>query len=140
MAEGALVLDTHVWLWLEFGDPRLEASPAFPDIREALGRSNLLVSIISIWEVAILEAKGRIRLNQECGRWVDRALSVPGISLRPLTPEIAIASTRLPDGFHPDPADRMLVATARTLGATLATADHKIIDYGKRKHVKVLAV
>jgi PIN domain nuclease of toxin-antitoxin system len=87
----------------------------------------------------MLEAKGRILFDEDCGEWVRCALAAPGLSLFPLTPEIAIASTRLPGSLHGDPADRLIVATARCCGATLITADGAILAYGKAGHVRILA-
>jgi PIN domain nuclease of toxin-antitoxin system len=98
------------------------------------------VSVISVWEVAMLEAKGRIRLSKDCLSWVNEALRAPGLGLIPLTPEIAVDSSRLPGVFHGDPADRILVATARRQGAILLTRDEKILSYGKAKHLSVMAV
>ena len=83
----------------------------------------------------MLEAKGRIRFWMDCMDWVDQALAAPGISLVPLTPEIAIASSRLPGGFHGDPADRIIVATAREMDAALITRDRKILAYGREDYV-----
>ncbi len=137
--ERALLLDTHVWIWLlsDEGEMKLSAVRA---LEEAARRGLVRVSAISVWEVAMLEAKGRIRLAKECLAWVDEALRAPGIALVPLTPEIAVESSRLPGGFHGDPADRILVATARRLGATLVTRDERILAYGKAKHLNVMAV
>lgn len=79
----------------------------------------------------MLEAKGRLRFDRDCREWVRAALALPGIALAPFTPEIAVESTRLPGEFGGDPADRILVATARLLGARLATRDRRILDYGR---------
>jgi len=67
--------------------------------------------------------------------WIREALARPGVSLVPLEPEIAVASTRLPFDMHSDPADRILVATARHLGATLVTADKGLLELAKKGHV-----
>jgi PIN domain nuclease of toxin-antitoxin system len=99
---------------------------------------NLLLSVMSVWELGILEAKGRIQLHAPCEQWVQEALAMPGLSVAPLTPEIALASSRLPQPFHGDPADRIIVATARTMGVRLATRDSKILEYGRQRHVAVL--
>lgn len=135
-----LVLDTHVWIWLEAGDSRIKGSAVLETIERARAKGGVIVSAISVWEVALLDAKGRIQLNQECNLWVRTALSAPGVILHPLNPEIAIESTRLPGEFHADPSDRILVATARYLNAPLITADGRILDYGARKHVRTIAV
>ena len=137
--ERALLLDTHVWLWLmsREGDMRPSAIRA---VEEAAQYGLVRVSAISVWEVAMLEAKGRIRLSKDCLSWVNEALHAPGLGLIPLTPEIAVESSRLPGAFHGDPADRILVATARRQGAVLLTRDEKILVYGKAKHLSVMAV
>ena len=139
ISEGVFLLDTHVWLWLMGGDGGMKPS-AVRAIEAAASHGLVRVSVISIWEVAMLEAKGRIRLAKECLAWVGDALRAPGIAMVPLTPEIAVEGSRLPATFHGDPADRILVATARREGAILATRDERILAYGKAKHVAVMAV
>ncbi|HEV2444647.1 MAG TPA: type II toxin-antitoxin system VapC family toxin, partial [Candidatus Sulfopaludibacter sp.] len=89
-------------------------------------------------ELAMLEAKGRVRLGMPCERWVERALATPGLTLASLTTEIAIESTRLPGAFHGDPADRIIVATARELDARLLTRNRRIVAYARKGHVTVL--
>jgi len=86
----------------------------------------------------MLEAKGRIELKMSCAEWVNQALATPGLSLYPLTLEIAIES-RLPGRFHGDPADRVLMATARTRGAKLLTKDERLLGYGRQRHAPVPA-
>jgi len=138
-----LVLDTHVWVWLLEGSKKLsttKASAALSRIREAAERSELRVSIISVWELSLLDAKGRLRFSVPCLDWIDKALSVPGLALIPITPEIAVDSSRLPGEFHGDPVDRLIVATSRRVEAELVTVDREIRDYGKQGYVKVLAV
>lgn len=87
----------------------------------------------------MLEAKGRIRFSQTCLDWVREALAAPGVRLVQLTPEIAVESSRLPGEIHGDPADRILLSTARILGATLITQDKKLLDYGKQGFVSVMS-
>lgn len=137
---GTVILDTHVWIWLLTGDKQLKNSKCLSHIESAAKYANISVSAISVWEVGMLEAKGRIKFPVECLDWVNKALSISGISLVPLTPEIAIESSRLPDKFHGDPADRIIVATARKLEATLITNDKEIISYGREMFVKVIPV
>ena len=137
--EKVLLLDTHVWLWVVGGVEPLKRS-VLSTVEGAARGGRIRVSAISVWEVAMLEAKGRIRLTKDCLAWVRDALSAPGTSLVPLSPEIAVESSRLPGTFHGDPADRILVATARLLGGTLLTRDDRILAYGKGKHVSIKAV
>jgi PIN domain nuclease of toxin-antitoxin system len=94
--------------------------------------------VISIWELAMLENRGRVALPMNIRTWVDQALSKPGIAVSPLTPEIMIESVHLPGELHGDPADRMLTATARVLGATLVTKDDRVLRYSKLRHVRAL--
>lgn len=133
-----LLLDTHVWIWTAEPIPGKLSPSCVEKIRVAGRAGQLLISAISVWEVAILDAKQRILLSTGCHEWVREALRGPGIEFVDLTPEIAIDSTRLPEGFHADPADRILIATARNRNAVLVTADHAIIKYSHSKHVRVL--
>ena len=135
-----ILLDTCAWIWLFQNDPKIAHSACIEKIDEAAARDKLYVASISIWEVGMLTSKKRIELNKSCGDWVREALSQPGLSLAPLSPEIALESSYLPGHFHNDPADRMLVATARHLGLELVTADSKIIEYGRQGFVKVVPV
>lgn len=132
-----VLLDTQVWVWLLNGSERLG-----PKARKAIQRSlveeAVLVSAISPWEVAMLVAKGRLVLDRDVGEWVQAALSLPGIRLEPVSPGVAVASTRLPGTIHPDPADRMIAATARHLGSTLITADQLLLDYANEGHIRAL--
>ena len=133
-----LILDTHVWIWLMEGSDRLAPS-ARNRIEQDVPAEALRVSAISVWETAMLEAKGRIVFDEDCATWVRRALNAPGLSLFPLTPEVAVASMRLPGTFQGDPADRIIAATARSCGATLVTADSAILKYAATGHLRVLS-
>ncbi len=133
-----LLLDTHCWVWLEFGHHDRFSRSGLVAFKEAAERRSLLVSVISIWEVGMLEAKGRIELFMPRDEWIKRALATPGLALAPLTPEIALDSSRLPGHLHGDPADRILMATARRMGARILTKDRRLIAYGQHGHVKVV--
>ena len=137
-SEPLLLLDTHIWLWLVQGNralaPRIRES-----IREAAATGRLRVAAISIWEVALLASRGRITLERPSLVWVRDALARSGAVLEPLSPEIAIHACELPDRFHPDPADRMIVATARVIDASLMTRDRPILDYAARGHINAVA-
>ena len=132
------VLDTHVWIWMVEGNRAELAAPAIEAIERAAKAGAVRVSAISVWEVAMLETKGRISLSRPVDDWVDAALHVPGLRLLPLSPEIAIESTRLPGEPSGDPADRILIASARHLGGQLATRDREILDYSEGGQLKVL--
>ncbi|MHB8253984.1 MAG: type II toxin-antitoxin system VapC family toxin [Acidiferrobacter sp.] len=136
---GGLLLDTHVWLWLAFGTPGKIKASTRKVLEQATPDKPLLISIISVWEVALLEAKQRLGLPMTVEAWIERALDRHDIRLIGLDrPRIVIDSCCLPGDFHPDPADRLLVATARSENAVLVTHDKKILDYGAAGHVKVL--
>lgn len=139
MPEPALLLDTHCWVWIQFGQEEKFTRAARSSIERAAHTSRLLVSVISVWEIGMLESKGRLVLKMSCAEWIKQALATPGLGLAPLTPEIAIESSRLPGAFHGDPADRILVATARITGARLLTKDQRLLEYGRQRHVSVLA-
>lgn len=137
-AGGPVVLDTHVWIWAVEGDRAQLGAGAIDELEAASLRGGVLVSAISVWEVAMLEAKGRLTLSRPLEEWVRAALRAPGVTLLPLSPEIAVESTRLPGSPHGDPADRILVASARVAGARLATRDEGILRYAADGHVRVL--
>ncbi len=130
-----LLIDTHYWLWLQFGIRERLTAQNLEIITKAADEGNLFLSVMSVWEVAMLESKGRIQLYKDCAQWVEEALSMPGLRLAPISPGIAVESTRLPGSFHGDPADRIIVATARTMGARLLTSDKNIRTYGRQHHV-----
>lgn len=134
-----LVLDTHVLVWLTEPDGKLSAEVE-TEIDQQARNDGAYVSPITFWEVAMLTAGNRLQLETPLDQWFRRTLDAPGLDVAPLTPEIALASTRLPGGFHKDPADRFIVATARALDATLVTHDRTILRYADQGHVRVLAV
>ena len=122
-----IVLDTHVWVWWVHADAKL-----LPRHRQALDDSvddGLGVSVVSCWEVAKLVAYGRLKLDRTVGTWIATALAEPGVSLLHLHPQIAVESTQLPQPFHRDPADQLLVATARVFQCPIMTEDSKIAAY-----------
>jgi len=133
-----LLLDTHVWIWYVEGDRGRIARRVESHVESAVQRGGVLVSAISIWELALLESGRRIDLSVEVRTWVARALGFPGVSLKGLSPSIAIESTRLPGSLHRDPVDRMLIATARLVGAALVTRDERILEYAAQGHVRVI--
>jgi PIN domain nuclease of toxin-antitoxin system len=121
-----IILDTHIWVWHVQQDIRL--TQRHQKILQENQSSGLGVSIYSCWEVAKLVEYDRLTLPCSLENWFLTALAYPGIQVLDLTPPIIIASTRLMD-FHKDPADQLIVATAKVLGLPLLTADQKILDY-----------
>jgi PIN domain nuclease of toxin-antitoxin system len=134
----ALLLDTHIWLWYAEGDAERLPPSSVKKLEVARKEEGLLVSAISVWELGMHVAKGRIQLPVPLRDWVDQALAPPGLRLLPLDAAAAIESTLLPGELHGDPADRFLIASARTEGAALATRDQHILQYGKAGFVRVL--
>jgi PIN domain nuclease of toxin-antitoxin system len=133
-----LLLDTHVWLWLNAGSPDLSTQTRHA-INRAAAAGTLRIAAISLWEIALLASHGRIVLGKSIGLWLEEALADPGPAIDPLSPQIAIESYALPDAFHRDPADRLIVATARVANATLMTRDQRILDYAARGHLTAVA-
>ncbi|EGF91795.1 PIN domain protein [Asticcacaulis biprosthecium C19] len=133
-----VLLDTHVLVWLMQGIDRL--SPTKRDlIQKAADRDELGIVAITPWEIAMLTAKGRLALPMDVGDWIDAAVKGFGVAVVPLSPEISVASNRLPGDFHADPADRMIVASARHLNALLVTEDNAILAYAQAGHVQAVS-
>jgi PIN domain nuclease of toxin-antitoxin system len=123
-----VLLDSCTWIWLASDRSRL-TSPAAEAIAGARSGSAAHVSVISCWEVAKLVQKGKLAFRIGTSEWIARALGLEGIVLAPLTPSIGVDSTTLPPGLDGDPADQIIVATARQLGAVIVTPDRRIRDY-----------
>ncbi len=134
----SLLLDTHVWVWLINGEEKINKK-SLNQITQAAQQHALFLSAISLWEMSMLVASERIILDIPVLDWISRSLEAPGINLMPLTPKISVESCYLPGAFHGDPADRIIVATARVEELTLVTSDTKILDFSKEHYVKVLA-
>ncbi|MGB3532567.1 MAG: type II toxin-antitoxin system VapC family toxin [Microcoleaceae cyanobacterium] len=122
-----IVLDTHIWIWWINGDPQL--TQEYQDYIQSQESQGLGISIISCWEIAKLVERNRLILSIPVDQWLDQALAYPGICLLDLTPNICVESTQLPGKFHRDPADQMIVATARVYDCSLVTMDSKILSY-----------
>ncbi|OGC16293.1 hypothetical protein A3J90_01035 [candidate division WOR-1 bacterium RIFOXYC2_FULL_37_10] len=138
MNENIVVLDTHIWIWLLIGDEKIKECGFLPYINKAVKEYNVKIPAISLWEVSMLVAKNRIVLSKNTLEWLTDAVSAPGLTVYPITPEVAYESACLPENFHGDPADRLIVATARALNGTLLTFDKKILEYGAKGHIKTI--
>jgi len=132
-----ILLDTHVVIWAVNDDRRLGAK-ARRAIDSATAADGLAMSAITPWEIALLVSKGRLILGREVGAWMTATLALPGVRLAPLEAAIAVTSVSLPGNLHPDPADRIIVATARHHGWPLVSADSAILDYARAGHVQAL--
>jgi len=127
-----LLLDTHIALWLDSGDDRLRASTrALIDGCWQNGGA-ILLSAITVWEIALLVDTGRIDLDVPVAVWIERFLDCPGIEAVPLGHQAASRSYQLHHLEHRDPADRLLIATAIELACPLVTYDERIVRFGKK--------
>lgn len=128
-----ILLDTHTWIWSQSATKQL-SDRVKKLIRNTLTDQRAIASI-SIWEFAMMVAKGRINVKIDPRLWLDNAIENTGLKIIELSPEIALESCNLPGDFHRDPADQIIVATARIHNLTLLTKDRKILDY---RHVNAL--
>jgi len=133
-----LLLDTHTAIWL------VEGQPFSTEAKEAFGKAtangeNSLVSPMSAWEIGMLCARGRVRMPLSPVAWFERLLRSPGIALADLPVRVLIASSFLPGSPPRDPADRILVATAREGDHVLVTRDKELLAYAAQGHVRALA-
>ena len=135
-----LLLDTHIWVWLINGDAIVKSPQFLKTVDEAIQSSKVRVSIISVWEVATLVRKEKIVLPYNCLEWLKKALSESGILVAELTPQIAAESALLSTDLLKDPADRIIVTTARDIGAKLVTKDKEILAYAKTINLPTIAL
>lgn len=130
------VLDTHILVWWVNGDHGL-STKAKRAISNTLDQSGeIVISSISAWEISMLVQRGRLLLTMDVESWLDQVAQIDGVTFYPVDNEIALKSASLPGDFHKDPADRMIVATARKLALPLITTDEKILRY---RHVKTIS-
>jgi len=127
LIDPVLLFDTHIWWWV-INEPERLSRGAYELISETPNDQRAIASI-SIWEFAMMVTRGRIRLRISPAEWLDHATYRTMITVLNLTPRIALDACNLPGKFHRDPADRIIVATARIHQMKLITKDQKIIDY-----------
>lgn len=131
-----IVLDTHAFVFWAGGEVDKIGRSARMRLKKAeKSEGEIVVSAISAWEIAVLVNKGRLTLSMDVEDWLHHASLLPGVRILPLDWHTAVLSTRLPEPFHQDPADRIIVATARALNVPLVTMDEKIQAYGHVKSV-----
>ena len=119
-----ILLDTHIWIWLSVSQDRLSQAAK----KTIHSTSKKWISAISCWELAKLVEKNRIGFSIPVLNWIRQSLLENDMRIADLSPEVAVESTRLQD-FHQDPADQIIVATARVLGMPLITSDRRIRSY-----------
>jgi PIN domain nuclease of toxin-antitoxin system len=129
-----IVLDTHAWVWWVSQSASLSKT-AREAIDEHVAERTIRVSSISAWEVCHLVQRGRLKLSMDVADWIAASEALPVIQFVPVDNRIALRSTTLPGRIHRDPADRIIVATALVLGATLVTRDRRLRRYS---HVETL--
>ena len=122
-----LLLDTQTWIWAISAEKQLSAK-AKKLIKKTPANQRAIASI-SIWEFAMLCSRGSIHVKVTPEQWLDNAVHKTGIQVFDLSAQVALESCNLPGKFHKDPADRIIVATARIHNMNLVTKDQKIIDY-----------
>ena len=122
------LLDTHAWVWWVTEDPRLSRR-ATAAIRRSLAAETLFLSLMSVWEVAKKVEKRQLILDRPLDQWLDQAATAEGLGIWELTRPILVESCSLPQPFHGDPADQIIVATARRHGAVIVTKDDRIRNY-----------
>lgn len=129
-----IVLDTHALVWWASGSAELSAKAKSAIDRECR-EGQIVVSAISAWEITMLVEREKLVLSMDVEIWLDTVADIDAVCFFPVDVDISIKSVQLPGEFHKDPADRMIVATARRLAAPLVTKDEKIRAY---KHVKTI--
>jgi len=129
-----IVLDTHAWIWFT-SKPENLSKKAKKAVEAAVKEKNMLVSSISAWEVALLVKKERLKLSMDVTDWIAKSENLPFIQFIPVSNSIAVKSVNLPQPLHSDPADRIIIATALSTGASIVTKDKKFSDYS---HVKTI--
>ena len=129
-----IVLDTHTWIWF-ISKPEVLSKRAKKAVSAAVEEKSVLISSISAWEVALLVIKKRLTLSLDVTDWIAKSESLPFIQFIAVSNSIAIKSVNLPQPLHPDPADRIIIATALSAGAPLVTKDIKLLNY---PHVKTI--
>ena len=139
-ASGGVLLDTCALIWLANGDPLSSVSMAA--IVEAGLGAGVFVSPICAWEIGLLSrprAGQALQFLPDATTWFTRFMAAPTVKLAQFNGEIAVAASMLPEPLHGDPADRMLIATARHMAMPMVTRDSKIIGYAEAGHLSVIA-
>ncbi|MFZ5571542.1 MAG: type II toxin-antitoxin system VapC family toxin [Thermodesulfobacteriota bacterium] len=129
-----IVLDTHAWVWY-VSNPENFSRKAKKAIDDALDQQQIYISSISAWEIAMLASKKRLELALTVEDWIAKSEKLPFFHFIPVDNAIAVKSVGLPQPFHNDPADRIIIATALLLGAAVITKDEKIRNY---PHVRTI--
>lgn len=123
-----IVLDTHAWVFF-ISNPELLSQRAKECLDAAVEKKNIIISSISVWEIALLIAKKRLILTLKLNDWIAKSEMLTFFKFIPVDNSIAIKSVYLPQPLHSDSADRIIIATAISLGTPIVTKDEKILNY-----------
>jgi len=123
-----IVLDTHAWIWF-VDQPEQLSAKAYDLVSEAKKQRKIYLSSISTWEICMLEKKGKLKFKIAASLWVQRCERLGIFRFVPVDNEITKTAVHLPEPLHRDPADRMIIATAKVLGMPVMTKDKKITLY-----------
>ena len=137
MTNSPIVLDTHILLWSLLAPDEI-SKEIKNKISLAQNNNELIISSISLWEIAMLNLKKRINIYEPIKDFLESINNIHGLSVKDISPKIAAGSVSLMDNFHGDPADRIIVATTKIYGATLLTRDKQILDWAKSGHIKIV--
>ena len=132
-----IILDTHTLLWTLIEPDQLNKTVSTV-IQEALDSNNLIIASISLWEIAMLKMKKRIKVYEPIKDFLQTIEKIPGLQIQDISASVAAESTLLLDNFHGDPADRLIVASTIVNSATLVTRDEKILEWAKHGSIKTL--
>jgi PIN domain nuclease of toxin-antitoxin system len=133
-----LLLDTCAVIWIAAGDPISdEATAALRDANA--GETDIGISPISIWEIGLLVSRGRLALSTSPRAWVSTVLAQPGVTLAEMPPDTLLDSSFLPGEPPRDPADRIILATARAEGMRIVTRDRAMLTYARAGHAEAIA-
>ena len=133
-----LLLDTHTWVWLVTGESKISKTEFVTLVKKG-DNVNLHLSAISLWEISMLVSKERLKLSMNTTEWLKTYLKKSNTQITPINPDITVISTEL-KGFHGDPADRLILASAIHLNARIVTHDKLILSYCKSKKIDFLKV
>lgn len=128
------VLDTHVWIWW-LSNPKTLSQRAQTAVTTGMAEERIFISSISALEIALLVAIDRLRVTVEVSDWIAKSEVLPSVTFVPVDNAIALRAASLPGSFHNDPADRIIIATALSMGAAVVTRDERILKY---RHVKAI--
>lgn len=137
--KSGLLIDTCALIWLAALAEGEHLGPVADALEESrLSGSPVVLSPITAWEIGMLAAKGRLPMSVSPKTWLDRVMQVAGLAWAAMPVEVLIASSVLPGKPHGDPADRIIVATAREYGFRVVTRDRAILSYAAQGHVLAL--